>query len=100
MGLTAIIGLVEWLVWAGLGIAKVWFGADPMRKALIIYAADNFGSITLALVTTAYVVFTYHDKVVADANVSRAGKLTGVWTGLEALEPYAHGGAASVLTSW
>ncbi len=47
-----------------------------------------------------YVVFTYRNKIVADANVSPAGRLTGVWTGLQARAPYTHGGLAAVLTSW
>jgi Glycosyltransferase family 87 len=47
-----------------------------------------------------YVVFTYRGKVVADANVSPAGKLLGAWTGVEALVPYAHQGLSAVLTSW
>ena len=47
-----------------------------------------------------YVVFTYKGKIVADVNVSPAGKVTGVWTGAQAWAPYTHGGFASVLTSW
>lgn len=47
-----------------------------------------------------YVVFKYRGKVLADANVSRAGKLVAVWTGLQALMPYTHGGVNPVLTSW
>jgi hypothetical protein len=47
-----------------------------------------------------YVVFTYKGKIVADANVSTAGKVTGVWTGAQAWAPYTHGGMAPVLTSW
>ncbi len=47
-----------------------------------------------------YVVFTYKGKIVADANVSRAGKLTGVWTGREAWAPYTHGGVSAWQTSW
>jgi Glycosyltransferase family 87 len=47
-----------------------------------------------------YVVFTYHGKIVADADVSPAGKLTGAWTGAQALAPYTHGQFSSVLDSW
>jgi hypothetical protein len=47
-----------------------------------------------------YVQFTYHGKIVADASVSPAGKVTGVWTGPQAYAPYTHGGWAGVLTSW
>jgi hypothetical protein len=47
-----------------------------------------------------YVVFSYHHKIVADANVSPAGKVTGAWTGLEATAPYTHGNLASVLDAW
>lgn len=46
-----------------------------------------------------YVLFRYHGKIVADADVSRSGKLTGAWTGVQALAPYTHGGWASVLTT-
>ncbi|MFL5823355.1 MAG: glycosyltransferase family 87 protein [Solirubrobacteraceae bacterium] len=46
-----------------------------------------------------YVVFTYRGKIVADANVSPAGKLTGVWTGAQAWAPYTHGHIAAVLDS-
>jgi Glycosyltransferase family 87 len=47
-----------------------------------------------------YVVFQYHGKIVATANVSRTGKLIGVWTGAQAIASYAHGGYSWVLTSW
>jgi hypothetical protein len=46
-----------------------------------------------------YVVFWYRGKIVADADVSRSGKLTGAWTGYQALAPYAHGDWASILTA-
>jgi hypothetical protein len=46
-----------------------------------------------------YVVFTYRGRIVATANVSRAGKVTGVWTGKQAIAPYAHGGMATILTT-
>jgi hypothetical protein len=47
-----------------------------------------------------YVVFTSHGKIVADADVSPAAKVFGVYTGAEALAPYTHGHLASVLDSW
>jgi hypothetical protein len=47
-----------------------------------------------------YVQFTYKGKIVADVDVSPAGKVTGVWTGAQAYAPYTQGGWASVLTSW
>src|SRR5947209_7663737 len=47
-----------------------------------------------------YVVFRHHGKIVANANVSTAGKVFGVWTGAQARAPYSHGHYASVLTSW
>lgn len=46
-----------------------------------------------------YVVFWYRNKIAADANVSPSGKLTGSWTGFQALAPYTHGGWASVLSA-
>jgi hypothetical protein len=46
-----------------------------------------------------YVVFWYHGKIVADADVSRSGKLMGAWTGYQALAPYSHGGWATILTT-
>jgi glycosyl transferase family 87 len=46
-----------------------------------------------------YVVFWYRGKIVADADVSRSGKVTGAWTGVQALAPYTHGGWATVLTT-
>lgn len=46
-----------------------------------------------------YVVFMHRGKIVADANVSPQGKLTGVWTGRQAWAPYTHGGIASILDS-
>jgi hypothetical protein len=46
-----------------------------------------------------YVVFSYRGRIVADANVSAAGKLTGAWTGAQAVAPYTHGNFASVLDS-
>jgi hypothetical protein len=47
-----------------------------------------------------YIVFTYHGRIVADANVSRSGKVTGVWTGVEALAPYSHADQPALLTNW
>jgi hypothetical protein len=47
-----------------------------------------------------YVEFFYRGKIVADADVSPAGKVTGVWTGPQAWAPYAHGNQASILSTW
>jgi hypothetical protein len=47
-----------------------------------------------------YIVFTYRGKTVADANVSPAGNVTGVWTGVEALAPFAHTDQPALLTNW
>ncbi len=44
-----------------------------------------------------YVVFSYRGRIVADTNVSATGKLTGAWTGAQAVAPYTHGNYASVL---
>ncbi len=46
-----------------------------------------------------YVAFDYHGKVVANANIRPSGKVIGVWSGIQALEPYTEGGLASVLTT-
>ena len=46
-----------------------------------------------------YIVFSYKGKIVADADVSPAGKVTGAWTGRQALASYAHGGWSWVLDS-
>jgi type IV secretory pathway TrbD component len=46
-----------------------------------------------------YVVFQYHNKIVATANVSPTGKVNGVWTGRQAAPPYAHGGWSWSVTS-
>jgi hypothetical protein len=47
-----------------------------------------------------YVVFSYRGKIVAEVNVSPSGKVTGVWTGVQAWASYTHGDWAPVLTSW
>jgi hypothetical protein len=47
-----------------------------------------------------YIEFVYHGKIVADANVSPAGKVTGVWTGKQAWAPYTHGNIEWAQTSW
>jgi hypothetical protein len=47
-----------------------------------------------------YVVFTYRGKIAADVAVSPAGKVTGVWTGLNAIAPYTHGHWAWSISSW
>ncbi len=47
-----------------------------------------------------YVIFTFRGKIVAAANVSRAGKVTGVWTGPQATAPFAHGGFGWAVSSW
>jgi hypothetical protein len=44
-----------------------------------------------------YVVFMHRGTIVADANVSPGGELTGVWTGKQAWAPYTHGGIAPIL---
>jgi hypothetical protein len=44
-----------------------------------------------------YVVFIHHGKIVADADVTPRGTLTGVWTGQQAWAPYTHGGVAPIL---
>jgi Glycosyltransferase family 87 len=48
-----------------------------------------------------YVMFDYRGKLVASANVTPAGKATGVWTGRQAGAPFAHGGWSwSVTSAW
>ena len=47
-----------------------------------------------------YVQFFYRGKIVADANVSPAGKVTGVWTGVQAWAPYSHGNQPAILSTW
>ena len=47
-----------------------------------------------------YVVMSYRGKIVASANVSPQGRVTGVWTGLQAGAPYSHGNLAAVLDAW
>jgi hypothetical protein len=47
-----------------------------------------------------YVVFTYRGKIVGDAAVSPAGRLTGAWTGAQARAPYTHGKQAAILDTW
>src|SRR5579885_2183068 len=39
-----------------------------------------------------YVIFQYRGRIVASANVSPDGKVTGVWTGVQAMATFAHGG--------
>jgi Glycosyltransferase family 87 len=38
-----------------------------------------------------YIPFSYHGHVVAEVNLSPAGKVTSVWTGAQAQAPYTHG---------
>ena len=47
-----------------------------------------------------YVIFEYHGRIVASADVSKYGKVTGVWTGVQAMATFAHGGWSSFVTSW
>ena len=47
-----------------------------------------------------YVIFQYHGKIVASANVSPDGRVMGVWTGLQAMAYFAHGGWSWSVTSW
>lgn len=46
-----------------------------------------------------YVVFSYQRKIVAAVNVSRSGKVLGVWTGRQAGAPYTFGDLPSILTT-
>jgi hypothetical protein len=55
---------VELAFWLALGTVKaaanghaLW---QPLLQSLALYAADNFGNITIGIATTAYVIFTYH----------------------------------------
>jgi len=47
-----------------------------------------------------YVIFEYHNRIVASANVSEAGKVMGVWTGVQAMATFSHGGWSWSDTSW
>ncbi|HZU77408.1 MAG TPA: glycosyltransferase family 87 protein, partial [Dehalococcoidia bacterium] len=47
-----------------------------------------------------YVIFQYRGRIVASANVSPDGKVTGVWTGVQAMATFAHGGWSWSVTSW
>lgn len=47
-----------------------------------------------------YVIFTYHNRIVASADVSPTGKVTGVWTGAQAAAAFAQGGWNWSITSW
>ena len=47
-----------------------------------------------------YIEFTYHDRIVGSANVSRDGRVTGAWTGPQAMAPYAHGNFSWSVTNW
>jgi hypothetical protein len=47
-----------------------------------------------------YVTFYYHGHLVAEVNVSTAGRLLAVWTGPQALAPYAHGHYAPGFDRW
>jgi hypothetical protein len=46
-----------------------------------------------------YVELLHRDRIVADATVSPSGKLTGVWTGQQALAPYTHGNTPPIVDS-
>jgi hypothetical protein len=47
-----------------------------------------------------YVIFGYHGRIVAASNVSPTGQVTGVWTGVQAAAPFAHGGFSWAVTNW
>lgn len=47
-----------------------------------------------------YVIFEYHKRIVASANVSSTGKVRGVWTGVQAMATFAHGDWSWSVTSW
>lgn len=47
-----------------------------------------------------YVTFSYRGHVVAEANVSPAGKVESVWTGAQAVAPYAHGHYSALFDKW
>lgn len=47
-----------------------------------------------------YVDFAYGNKIVASANVSPDGRVTGVWTGPAATALFAHGGFSWSVTNW
>jgi hypothetical protein len=47
-----------------------------------------------------YITFAYHGRIVAEADVSPAGKVWGVWTGPQAIAPYAHGDYAPLFSNW
>lgn len=47
-----------------------------------------------------YVIFQYRGKIAGSANVSPAGKVTGAWTGVQAMATFSHGGWSWSLTGW
>ena len=47
-----------------------------------------------------YVIFEYHGRIVASANVTKYGRVMGVWTGVQAMATFAHGGWSWFVTSW
>jgi Glycosyltransferase family 87 len=74
---------------------------SPTLRALHrrVHPLDVFPYVWRAEHPYWYVVFLHHGKIVADANVSPSGQLTGVWTGQQAWAPYTHGDIASILDS-
>jgi hypothetical protein len=47
-----------------------------------------------------YVIFQYHNRIVASANVTSTGKVVGAWTGVQAMATFSHGGWSGALTGW
>jgi hypothetical protein len=47
-----------------------------------------------------YVIFQYRGRIVGSANVSPTGRVTGAWTGAQAMATFAHGGWSPALSGW
>jgi hypothetical protein len=84
--LSVALGVIEVVVWSALGLVKALYGPPStpgmsLAGALLLYAADHFGDITIALATTAYVVFTYHmlESAAAQRRLSAEPFLTLRW---------------------
>lgn len=47
-----------------------------------------------------YIQFAYHGKIAAEVDVTSSGQVAGVWTGPEAIAPWAHGNYSPQFDAW
>lgn len=106
LGVALPIYRVRSLTWRPPGFttdaAEAIAACEHNRRMLAIHAREHPLGIIARIWLGRYwlIDFTYHGHLVAEVTVSKAGKVSGVWTGPLAIAPYARGKFARPFGRW